>query len=171
MVEQLEYTVKERIEDIEIRLYPEHVIAVVEGMGDNTAFNHLFSYIAGENVSKEKIKMTAPVVSSQKIDMTAPVISSPAFMAFVLPTQFTFDNAPEPTDPKVHLVKKESRLAAVLRFRGRAGENQVQMKTNVLLSGLKKNNRKVKGEPFLMRYNPPFIPGFLRRNEIGIDIE
>ncbi len=26
------------------------------------------------------------------------------------------------------------------------------------------------GEPFLMRYNPPFTPGFLRRNEIGIEI-
>jgi hypothetical protein len=171
MVKHLEYTVKERIGDIEIRRYPDHILAVVEGMRDNTAFGHLFRYISGENISKKKIEMTAPVVSSQKIDMTAPVISRPAFMAFVLPSQFTFDNAPKPTDPKVHLFKKESRLAAVLRFRGRAGENQVRAKTNELLTELKKYKRMVKGEPFLMRYNPPFIPGFLRRNEIGVDID
>ncbi len=92
-------------------------------------------------------------------------------MAFVLPSKFTMDNAPRPMDTKVHLAQKQSSYKAVLRFRGRAGEDQVNIKTKELLSILKEHKRKIIGQPFLMRYNPPFIPGFFRRNEIGVDIE
>ncbi len=171
MVEQLEYTVKERIGEIEIRHYPKHVIAVVEGLGDNSAFGYLFRYITGANISKENIDMTAPVISFQKIEMTAPVISQSGFMAFVLPSKFTIENAPRPSDTKVHLAERQSSLKAVIRFRGRAGDDQVNIKTKELLSILKEHKRKITGEPFLMRYNPPFIPGFFRRNEVAVDIE
>jgi hypothetical protein len=27
------------------------------------------------------------------------------------------------------------------------------------------------GQPFLMRYDTPWMPGFLRRNEVGIEIK
>jgi hypothetical protein len=92
-------------------------------------------------------------------------------MAFVLPSRFNMDSAPRPTDPSVSLVENQSRKVAVIRFRGRAGQNQVKAKTKELLSVLKSSNKKNLGEPFLMRYNPPFIPGFLRHNEIGVEIE
>ena len=40
-----------------------------------------------------------------------------------------------------------------------------------LLTILENNDLKTKGEPFLMRYNSPFTPGFLRRNEVAIEID
>jgi len=30
---------------------------------------------------------------------------------------------------------------------------------------------KTKSNVFTMLYNPPFIPGFLRRNEVAVEIE
>ncbi|MDD3622937.1 MAG: heme-binding protein, partial [Methanofollis sp.] len=36
--------------------------------------------------------------------------------------------------------------------------------------GLEKAGVETVGEVFLMRYNPPWVPGFLRRNEVGIEI-
>ncbi|NLH26447.1 MAG: heme-binding protein, partial [Methanomicrobiales archaeon] len=27
------------------------------------------------------------------------------------------------------------------------------------------------GRPFLMRYNAPYTPGFMRRNEVGVEIK
>jgi hypothetical protein len=46
----------------------------------------------------------------------------------------------------------------------------VKKNTHTLLSTLKNQNIQVKGEPILMRYNSPFTPGFLRRNEVAVEI-
>jgi hypothetical protein len=171
MVEQADFKILEKVGTVEIRHYPKMILAVVEGLGDNEAFGHLFRYISGENVPRQKIEMTAPVISSQKIEMTVPVISGSSYMAFVLPSGYTIENAPRPSDPKVHLVEKNGRIVAAIRFRGRAGENQVHDKMNELIKTLRQHDKKIMDEPFLMRYNPPFIPGFLRHNEIGVEID
>jgi hypothetical protein len=39
-----------------------------------------------------------------------------------------------------------------------------------LLEGLKKAAIEPVGGPFLMRYNPPWTPGFLRWNEVAVEI-
>jgi hypothetical protein len=39
-----------------------------------------------------------------------------------------------------------------------------------LLRVLKENGISTRGSPFLMRYNSPFAPGFLRRNEVGVEV-
>jgi len=41
-------------------------------------------------------------------------------------------------------------------------------KTQELLDELAKAEIKTKGKVFTMLYNPPFIPGFLRRNEVAV---
>jgi hypothetical protein len=35
---------------------------------------------------------------------------------------------------------------------------------------IENQNIQVKGNPILMRYNSPFTPGFLRRNEVAVEI-
>ncbi len=76
MVEKTQYSVIEKIEDIEIREYPEMILAVVKDIDEDNAFSLLFNYISGDNKVQDKIKMTAPVISSKKISMTTPVIFS-----------------------------------------------------------------------------------------------
>jgi len=59
---------------------------------------------------------------------------------------------------------------AVIRFKGYAKKKSVSEVKSRLLSVLKKSEIATIGEPILMRYNSPWTPGFMRRNEVGIEI-
>lgn len=170
MVESAEYTVEKEVGNIEIRIYTRMIIATVYGYSDNEAFGFLFDYIAGNNRSKSKIAMTTPVISSEKIPMTAPVISDRRSFSFVLPSSYTLDTIPEPLDKRVKIEEASERRLAVIRFRGYTRASDQRTRTSELLAFIGRSNLQTRGEAFLMRYNPPFTPGFLRRNEIGIEL-
>jgi len=170
MVEKAHYIVVKKIDDIEVRDYPELILAIVEDFDDDRAFGLLYNYISGENKSRKKISMTAPVISSEKIPMTAPVISQKNFMAFVMPSTYDKSTIPEPKNRRVKIRIQPKKTLAIQRFSGYATSKKTELKIKQLLSTLEKNNFKTKGEPFLMRYNSPFAPGFIRRNEVAIEI-
>jgi len=173
MVEQAPYEVIGKIGSLEIRRYPKLVLAIAIGIDNDDAFGHLFNYIAGNNRKKVKIPMTAPVLSEQigeKVPMTAPVINEEGGMAFVLPAAMTADTAPEPLDEKIKIVNVPSRTMAVLRFKGHANEMKTEEMTDLMLGELANENVPIIGRPILMRYDPPFKPGFLRRNEVAVEI-
>lgn len=170
MVEKAPYTIVKKIEPIEIREYPELILAAVQDYNDDSAFGLLFNYISGGNTSRKKIPMTAPVITSEKIPMTAPVISQSNYMAFVLPSTYDKETVPNPNNPKVKIEIKPKRKLAVLKFSGYATNKKTEEKINFLLTTVKKHKLKTKGETFLMRYNSPFAPGFIRRNEVAIEI-
>lgn len=175
MTESIEYRVLRTAGKVEIREYQAIVLISVQGMDDYGAFGILFDYISGNNLSRSRIPMTAPVISTrasgEKIPMTTPVISRSGFFAFVLPKGYTAQTAPKPIDNRAELVDVPARTLAVLRFRGRAGRGAVRSRTEELLSTLSGIGAKPAGNPFLMRYNPPLTPGFLRRNEVAVEIE
>lgn len=164
------YTVTEKSGEIEFRHYPALVLATVDSASDDSGFNLLFAYISGSNRQKEKIPMTAPVISSQKIPMTAPVISDEKTMSFVMPAGTTLGETPDPVDSRVRIVAIPERDIAVLRFSGYAPPEDVESETSRLLAGLQNNGVVTIGQPFLMRYDSPWTPGFLRRNEVAIEI-
>jgi hypothetical protein len=170
MVEKVSYDVLKKIDDIEIRKYPEIMLAVVKDHDDDTAFGLLFNYISGENITQKKIKMTAPVISSEKIQMTAPVISQKNYMAFVVPSSYNGENVPKPTNPNVNIEIQPRKTVAVLRFSGYSSHKNIEKHMQQLLTQIKTHKLKTKAEPYLMRYNSPFTPGFLRRNEVAVEI-
>ncbi|MGZ4851490.1 MAG: heme-binding protein [Candidatus Bathyarchaeia archaeon] len=47
-------------------------------------------------------------------------------------------------------------------------QSHFEKETQELLDELAKAEIKTKGKVFTMLYNPPFIPGFLRRNEVAV---
>jgi len=118
-IETASYTTVKQDTDkqIEIRKYDPLVLVETPmgGEGRNGAFGRLFKYISGANVKQSEIPMTAPVVmddetqnQSEKIKMTAPVImgdkgDKKPMMSFVLPSQYTIDTAPLPTNKQVQL--------------------------------------------------------------------
>jgi effector-binding domain-containing protein len=170
MVEIAPYEEAGRIGEVELREYPELMLATVTEQGDSSAFRLLFSYISGQNRVRTKIPMTAPVITSEKIKMTAPVISDANTFSFVMPREYKPEDIPEPLDPHIVVQKLPARRLAVIRFKGYAREKSVNEVKSRLFSVLQKNGIVTVGEPFLMRYNAPWTPGFMRRNEIGIEI-
>ena len=170
MTDQVPYDVIQKIENIEIRQYPEVIFAVVENNMYDSGFNLLFQYISGKNKTQSKISMTAPVITSEKIKMTAPVFTRNNYMAFAIPSSYNKNTVPIPTNPSVKIVVQPKKIMAILRFGGRTPEKRVQKYIQELITILKTHKIQIIGEPVLMRYNSPFTPGFLRRNEVAIEI-
>jgi SOUL heme-binding protein len=125
-------------------------------------------------VTSEKISMTAPV-TSEKISMTAPVTEEQAGerahrISFAMPSKFTLETLPEPQDPRITFKVIESRRTAAIRFSGRVHEKLAAQKTEELRAWLSRNGIVPKSNFVVALYNPPFIPGIFRRNEIIVDI-
>jgi hypothetical protein len=171
MVETPKYEVVDQMDGVEIRLYPRLILATVMGDGGGNPFRLLFQYISGNNSGGSKISMTAPVVTPERIEMTAPVISEGYSMSFVVPSKYTLETVPTPNDERIRIQEVPERKLAVVRFRGQAREKSVEEQKARLMSLLRENGVETVGEPFLMRYNAPMTPGFMRRNEVGIEIE
>jgi hypothetical protein len=175
MVESAPYEVLEAFEGVEVRRYPTMVLAQVDGVSDDMAFRLLFRYITGENRVRQDIAMTVPVISTgetfKRIAMTRPVLSGQDSFSFVLPSSYSITTAPQPLNDRVRLVEVRPRTLAALRFSGRVSDSQLQDKQRALLEAVRRKGLRPKGEPFLMRYNGPGTPGFLRRNEVAVELE
>jgi effector-binding domain-containing protein len=169
MVATVKYEIVKKLIKVEIRQYPNIVIARVEGYEDE-GFGLLFRFISGENKQKAKVKMTAPVVS-QQIGMTAPVLSDTGSMAFVMPEEYRIETTPEPLDNRVKIIEIPARTMAALRFSGRWSESLFKAKTKELLDELTNAKIKTKGNVFTMLYNAPYTPWFMRRNEVAIEVK
>ena len=177
------HTVTEREEPFEIRDYQSYVVAetLVDGAFEsvgNEGFQRLFRYISGANRAAEKIAMTAPVeqeAASARIPMTAPVEQERAGgrwrIAFVLPGSYTLATAPRPTDDRVVLAEVPPRRMAVVRYRGTWSEARYGEELAGLRKFIDERGLTAIGEPVFARYDPPFMPWFLRRNEIQIRVQ
>jgi hypothetical protein len=171
MTQEMPYTLVKKIGQLEIRRYPEVILAKVMNNRNDSGFGLLFQYINGENKTQRKIAMTAPVITSERIPMTAPVVTGKNYMAFVLPTSFRKETVPVPINPAVKIEIQPKKEMTVLRFSGRTSEKRVEKYAQKLKTILQNEGIQYIGEFILMRYNSPFTPGFLRRNEVGVEIK
>ncbi len=168
MVETPIYEATRKLGDVEIRRYPQLFLATAKGDAD--LFGLLFRYISGANKGSSKISMTAPVITPEEISMTSPVVTEADSMSFIVPSKYTRETIPEPTDPHITINEQPARSLAVLRFSGLARNDTVEKKKKVLLETLRRNNVETRGDVIVMRYNPPFTPWFLRRNEVAVEV-
>ena len=181
-VEEVKYRVLESSGDFELRQYESSLGAETTVEGDfhevgNEGFRRLFDYISGKNRKKQSIPMTAPVsqeASSEKIPMTAPVnqekVGEAWRITFLMPSAFTMETLPEPLDSRVKLVKIPGRLMAALSYSGTWSRERYEDKEKRLKELIRQRGLKIEGEPVFARYNPPFMPWFLRRNEVLIPV-
>ena len=174
-LEEPKYTIIKQTNDYEIRKYDDRLaVETLEGSGENRAFSLLFKYISGANELNSKVAMTIPVTQSTKIDMTAPVtqeeVNGDRVMRFFLPTKFTMENAPRPTSGAVSLVVVKGQTYAVARYSGRSSDQNFIRNARKLSEALKRDGVKTSGDPIKATFNGPFMPFFLRRNEVMVPI-
>ena len=168
MVEEAKYSIIKKVGKIEVRHYSPLIIAKVDGYADE-GFEFLFKFISGNNKQKSSIEMTAPVVS-EKISMTGPVLSEVNSLSFIMPEGYTLKTTPQPIDDRVKIVELPERNVAVLRFSGIWSTSVFKNKTKELLEEVARAELETEGKVFSMRYNSPFTPWFMRRNEVAIQI-
>jgi hypothetical protein len=182
-IEKAKYTVLEKEENFEIRQYAPQIVAETFVKGDikeagNEGFRRLYAYISGDNTKKQSADMTAPVgqeVKSEKIAMTAPVNqenkNNQWRITFIMPGKYTLETLPEPMDARVRLVKVPGRLMAAVRYSGTWSEVGYEKNKALLEDFIQRSGLTRAGAAVWARYDPPFMPWFLRRNEVLIPVE
>ncbi len=181
-VEEAKYNVLREEEEFELREYESHIRAetTVDGKFEdagNEAFGRLFKYISGNNKQQNEVAMTSPVGQeplNQKIEMTSPVGQQKQdgkwVVSFMMPASFTLETTPEPKDPNVSIREVQVRLIAAVRYSGFWSEKNYRRNLIKLQDWIASNRLTPVGEPIWARYNPPFTPWFLRRNEILVPV-
>lgn len=186
-IEEPAYTVLEKKDGYEIREYTPYIKAEAEVTGTydeatNMGFRIIADYIFGNNVRKESISMTTPVLESpteqipEKIAMTVPVLETTSdtatrTIAFVLPSKYSLETLPTPNNSAVKLTPVSARTVAVLRYSWYPTEARTRQKKDLLVSYLTRDKQIVAGAIETARYNPPLSMPLTLRNEIIIPIE
>jgi hypothetical protein len=181
--EEPQYTVIQQHEGIEVRSYAPYLVAevVVPGPADeagNQGFRILAAYIFGKNKGERRIQMTAPVTQAPEprtIAITAPVRQAANEAGYVvqfkMPAEFTLDTLPEPMDPQVRLKEVPGGRFAVIRYSGAWSEGNYSEHLAKLRQGVEAAGIRTRGEAIYSRYDAPFVPWFMRRNEIWLQVE
>jgi len=183
-LEEPEFTTVATIDGIEYRQYSSYLVAetvvsseLTRSKAANLGFRRLFDYISGGNLARQSIEMTAPVQQKslgQKIEMTAPVqqqeIAQGWAISFVVPSQFNLNNVPTPTSPDVYIKEIPGRIMAVNRYSGRWTDKKLSKESAQLFAILKAAGVQNSGELVSASYNAPFVPPFMRRNEVMVEV-
>ena len=181
--EEPAYEVVAENDSYEVRRYAPYLVAETKVQGGfkaagNEAFRRLAGYIFGKNRGAERMQMTVPVASMsgapEKIAMTTPVVSTTASNAhvyyFIMPSGYTVDSLPVPEDDRIQFRQIPERYVAARRYSGRSTEPGYRNNEAILVNALQQDGMEIVGEPQFARYNGPFTPWFMRRNEVLIDV-
>ena len=184
-VKEPTYAVGDREGDFEVRRYGPRVVAETTVTGTwsdagNDGFRRLAGYIFGNNKQARKVAMTSPVAQRaetpepRKLAMTAPVAQRAAgdawIVAFTMPQGETLETLPVPDDERVLLREVQPYSVAVVRFSGRWSLDKMRERGDALRSWAVRRGLSVVGEPEVNRYDPPFMPWFMRRNEVWLQL-
>ena len=162
MTEIQPYDVESTHDGFEVRRYPEHLLVEVEVGGEffeagNRGFRPLIGYISGNNAASTQIAMTSPVIQAPAGERYT--------VSFVLPAGMDAASAPIPTGAGVRTRVVPAGRVAARRFSGGADEARFADNAARLLAEVAASGLSTVGEQYFARYDAPWKPGFLRRNE------
>ena len=89
----------------------------------------------------------------------------------MMPASYTLETLPEPEDPNITLRQIPARRMAAVRYSGFWSEKRYLKYKSELESWIQERGLNIVGDPICARYNPPFTPWFLRRNEVLIPVD
>ncbi len=165
--ESPEYTLIMRDGLMEVREYPEMVLATTSmksgPIGGDGSFGRLFGYISGKNEDNRKLAMTVPVFMGQDGD-------SDGQMAFVVPSRVAKAGAPQPSSDNVAIKTRPAGRFAVIRFSGRISPELISKNEATLRTWIETQGLVAGSTVDAAGYDPPWLPGALRRNEVLIRV-
>lgn len=165
LYETLQYTVIHDEGQIQIREYDNILLASTKtpiNKYQDSGFNNVFQYISGNNKSNTKISMTTPVVTYES--------DEEIITGFYVPSKYNKETVPEPASSNVFINEITKSLFAVIQFRGTWNKKNYDKHDQLLQDYISKNNYNITSVRYVFRYQPPFVPGVFRRNEIAYQI-
>ncbi len=106
--------------------------------------------------------------------MTAPVINNlddeHLTIAFVMPKEYSLEKLPQPLQPDLQFKQIPERCVATISFSGNINQEIIEKKKHELMKWLKDKQITTIGSFELARYNPPFIPGLFKHNELLLEV-
>lgn len=183
-IEGPEYTVTMEDGAMEVREYAPIIVAEVWSEGtreraSSQGFRRLAAYIFAQDRGGDEIAMTSPVMQdnarNEEIAMTSPVMQDAGEEGrwrtrFVMPAEYTLETLP-PAPDDITLTEMPARRMAVVRFSGNARNAELAEREAELLAWMDANGFVATGGAEYAFYDPPSVPGALRRNEVMIPIE
>ena len=162
-----DYRLVEADGDIEMRDYPELLVAEAVAEGDRTAalnagFRKLARYIFAEDREGEGIPMTAPVLSERG--------GSGWRTCFVMPSEYRRETLPPP-GRGVEIRTMPARRVAAIRFSGRATDLRLRTKEAELRTWLERKGKAPGRRVSYAFYNSPYVAPALRRSEVLIELD
>lgn len=164
----------------EVRQYPRLLVAETVTFGSrdealDRGFRILADYIFANSRGGEMVSVAASALQDrEKISMTAPVLQDAAGddgwrTRFVMPAVYELDTLPPPP-AAVSISEVPVRRLAAVRFSGRADDQAVASRESELRRWLSAHKLQSSGQVEYAFYNFPFVPPFLRHNEILIPL-
>ena len=169
--ERPDYTLVERIGDVEVREYAPRLLAevVMSGERDSSAgdaFGVLANYIFSRDTpSGEAIGMTVPVGQYREDE------AGSWRMWFFMPSRYTLETLPPVNDPRIQITPVPTQRIAAMSFSGRMNTADFTSWSERLLVAVEEAGLAPVGAPTLAVYNGPFTPGPFRHNEVLVVVE
>jgi hypothetical protein len=169
MTEKQPYEVTKSFKEFELRHYPAgmQIETIVQGDFINAGsmgFRPLVNFISGNNARRQSIAMTAPVIQQ-------PSSGSGHSIRFVLPADMDIKSTPDAADPSVKVLEVPAHNAAARKFSGAWSEDRFEAEGKALLEALSSEGFVTEGSLYFSRFDPPWKPGFLKRNEVLIRVK
>lgn len=163
MTEEQPYTLLDKAGTLEIREYPASVLVQVTLSGDaNTVGSKAFGPLVGY-ITINKIAMTSPVIQERN--------DNEWNVCFVMPVGMRANELPQPKNNELGIRDVPAHLAAATTWSGSWKYAEVEKRSEEMIKQLTDLGYRVTGEPRWARYDPPWKPWFLRRNEVIVPIE
>jgi hypothetical protein len=186
------YQIELDVKPFQIRRYPTLLDATVRVTGSRDAavssgFRILANYIFGGNASDTKIAMTAPVLQTpadtptprRLPDKAARAPDAPASgpdsptgnprdwqVTFIMPAPYTLQSLPAANDPRIQFAEVPAGRMAVVTFSGWWTESNILSHQQALVGFLHERHLQPISGPIYAFYDPPWIPWFMRTNEV-----
>jgi len=169
MTQQQPYTVLSQHKGFELRKYPAGIQIETTVGGDfvnagSLGFRPLVQFISGNNKGNKSIAMTAPVIQES-------ASASKHMVRFVLPEEMRASDVPASRDANVKVIEVPEHLAAAKRFSGSWNQDKFDLEGQKLISELLSSGLETVGSLYFARFDPPWKPGFLKRNEVLIRVK